>query len=368
MPGFRFLRAMFVIVVLMAYCSLYAANTGNDYLSNWPNGTAPAEVGKRVAENVLARHFDFESNSKRPFVIYPEVISSYGALTIASVTHDTNLQTQLVQKFEPFLKPEGAKRVSTEAHVDFHVFGIVPLEIAMDTKDARFLTWGKRFADEQWEHTTPDGITAEARYWIDDMYMITVLQTEAYRATGDQKYIDRAARTMTAYICQLQQTNGLFFHGTNSPFYWSRGNGWVAAGMAELLRSLPENHPDRASLLAAYRKMMSALLKYQGSDGLWRQLMDDPEAWSETSGSGMFTFALVTGVKSSWLDAKTYGPAARKAWLGLLQHLNPDGNIRDVCVGTNKGNSREFYLQRPRATGDLHGEAPLLWTASAMLR
>jgi len=328
----------------------------------------PAEVGKRVAENVLARRFDFETNPKHPYVIYPEVISEYGALTVASLTHDTNLQARLVQKFEPFLKPERANRVSTEGHVDFCVFGVAPLEMHIDTRDDRFLIWGKTFVDRQWEQSTPDGITSQARYWIDDMYMITALQTEAFRATDDRKYIDNAARTMTSYIQRLQQTNGLFFHGTNAPFYWSRGNGWVAAGMAELLRSLPQNHPDHAAVMQAYQRMMAALLKYQGEDGLWHQLMDDPTAWSETSGSGMFAYALVTGVKSGWLDAKTYGPSARKAWLGLIEHLNPDGNIRDVCVGTNKGSSREFYLQRPRATGDLHGEAPVLWTASALLR
>ena len=366
----RFCSSILLLaIVIQAACfSSRAAGAADGYLSNWPAGTVPAEVGKRVAENVLARHFDFESNPKRQFVIYPEVIAEYGALTVAKLSHDTNLQAQLVQKFEPFLKPDQAQRVSAEAHVDFRVFGIVPLEIFIDTKDARFLSWGQSFADRQWDQTTPDGITAEARYWIDDMYMITALQTEAFRATGDQKYLDRAARTMAAYIRQLQQTNGLFFHGTNAPFYWSRGNGWVAAGMAELLRSLPENHPERAALMEAYRKMMTALLKYQGDDGLWRQLADDPAAWSETSGSGMFAFALVTGVKSGWLDAKTYGPAARKAWLGLLQHLGPDGNLRDVCVGTNQGKTREFYLDRPRATGDLHGEAPVLWTASALLR
>jgi len=64
--------------------------------------------------------------------------------------------------------------------------------------------------------------------------------------------------------------------------------------MTELLRSLPPNHPRRARILEGYRKMMAALLEYQGEDGLWRQLIDHPEAWSETSGTGMFTFAIVT--------------------------------------------------------------------------
>jgi unsaturated rhamnogalacturonyl hydrolase len=138
--------------------------------------------------------------------------------------------------------------------------------------------------------------------------------------------------------------------------------------MTELLRSLPTDHPRRARILAAHQKMMAALLKYQGDDGLWRQLIDHPEAWPETSSTGMFAFAMVTGVKNGWLDRSTYGPAARKAWLGLVTYLDKDGNVRDVCVGTGKGDSGDYYLNRPRHVGDLHGQAPMLWTASALLR
>jgi len=365
--NYRLLLLCVFCAQLGAACS-FAAKPGEAYFSDWPPGATPAEVGKRVATNVLARKFDFETNPKRRYVIYPEVVATYGALTVANLIDDRDLSAHLQQKFEPFLKPEGAPKVSPEGHVDYRVFGIVPLEIYMETGDQKFLDWGKGFADSQWEKTTEDGITAEARYWIDDMYMITVLETQAYRATGDPKYIERAARTMVAYVNRLQQTNGLFFHGTNAPFFWSRGNGWVAAGMAELLRSLPETNPQRGSLMAAYQKIMSAVLKYQDGDGLWHQLVDDPSAWTETSGSGMFAFALVTGVKVGWLKESMYGPAARKAWLGLVRHIDSNGNIDGVCAGTNKGDSKEFYLQRPRLTGDLHGEAAVLWTASALLR
>jgi rhamnogalacturonyl hydrolase YesR len=114
--------------------------------------------------------------------------------------------------------------------------------------------------------------------------------------------------------------------------------------------------------------MMASLLRYQGEDGLWRQLLDHPEAWPETSGTGMFTFAMVTGVKNGWLDGKAYGRAARRAWLGLVKYIDEQGNVREVCAGTNKGSSVQYYLDRPRNVGDLHGQAPILWSASALLR
>ncbi|RYD31301.1 MAG: glycosyl hydrolase, partial [Verrucomicrobiaceae bacterium] len=223
-------------------------------------------------------------------------------------------------------------------------------------------------ADAQWENPTPDGITAEARYWIDDMYMIPLVQAQAFRATGEMKYLDRAALTMVAYLEKMQEPNGLFYHGTNAHFFWGRGNGWMAAGSAELLRSLPESHPKHAIILEGYRKMMAGLLANQTEDGMWRQLIDKPESWPETSGTAMFTFSMVTGVKNGWLDEKPYGPAARKAWLALVGHLDENANLREVCIGTDKGFSEPFYLDRPRTAGDLHGQSPMLWTASALLR
>ena len=339
----------------------------SEYFNNWPAGTSPKEIGKRLAENFAKRDFEFQSG-KRQFVIYPEACAWYGSLNVAKEIGDRDLTSRLIKKFDRFLASDGANNISSQAHVDYRVFGIVPLEIFKETKDQRYLPIGQGLADKQWDNPTPDGITAEARYWIDDMYMITAVQVQAFRATGDNKYLDRAAKTEVAYLDKLQQPNGLFFHAPDSQFYWGRGNGWEAAGMTELLLSLPKNHPLRPRIIAGYNTMMASLLKYQGEDGLWRQLLDHPEPWAETSGTGMFAFAFITGVKNGWLPKKTYGPAARKAWLGLVKHTDENGNVSDVCEGTNKGPSVQYYLDRKRLTGDLHGQAASLWSAMALLR
>jgi unsaturated rhamnogalacturonyl hydrolase len=369
-------KAIALTLAALMLLSLTPAARAADPFRDWPAGASPREVGKRVAENFLARKLEWEQG-KRKYVIYPEVCAWYGSLTVARLTKDRDLTARLKAKFDPYLTPEGAAHISPDAHVDYHVFGAVPLELYVETKDARYLELGRGFADRQWEKTTPDGITTEARYWVDDMYMMNILQAQAFRATGDIKYLDHASLATATYLDRLQQPNGLFFHAADSPFYWGRGNGWYAAGMAELLRSLPKKHPRRARIMQGYKTMMASLLKYQAEDGLWRQLVDRPDVWAETSGTGMFAFAMVTGVKEGWLDAKTYGPAARRAWLGLVRHLDAEANVDEVCVGTNKAFQEvgpdldaqlKFYLARARKTGDLHGQSPILWTATALLR
>jgi unsaturated rhamnogalacturonyl hydrolase len=257
--------------------------------------------------------------------------------------------------------------VPDKEHVDFDIFGVVPLEISIETSDDRTRQMGLRFADRQWAHPQPDGLSGQTRFWIDDMYMLTILQLEAYRATKDTKYLDRAAHEMTAYLRKLQQPNGLFYHAPDVPFFWGRGNGWVAAGMTEMLLTLPATHPDRAKILSGYRKMMAELARDQNPDGMWRQLIDKPESWEESSSTGMFTFAMVEGVRRGWLAEETYGPVARRAWIALAGFVDQNGDVTNICVGTGKQNSYDYYLARPRSTGDFHGQAPLMWAARALL-
>ena len=347
------------------------------YFTNWPSGFSPEEVGKRVAEHfVTSPHQDPEK------MVYPEVCTWYGALSFAQLSRDKDLSAKLIQRFEPLLSAPGSDLIHRERHVDYSMFGSLPLEIYIETKDPKYLALGKSFADMQWDPLPPDvrvhegmppeslapGLTPETRFWVDDMYMITILQVQAYRATGDPKYLDRAALEMAAYLDKLQQPNGLFYHAPDVPFFWGRGDGWFAAGMSELLRSLPANHPKRPRIMDGYKKMMPALVHFQEPDGMWHQLIDRPDSFEETSSTGMFTFALITGIKNGWLDEETYGPAARKAWLALAGYVDQNANVTSICVGTGKKNDLEYYLTRPRHTGDMHGQAPVLWSASALLR
>lgn len=358
----------------------YAQSKNETGLKNWPKGTSPQEVGKKVAARfVESPHQNYGRPTPPKTITYPEVCAWYGALTFAKESKDKGLAKQLVNRFEPLFTTE-ASMVPVPDHVDYCVFGAVPLELYMQTKDQRYLDMGKTIADKQWgppegSRVKPEshdyynrGLTWMTRMWIDDMFMITAVQAQAYRATGDKKYIERAAKEMVVYLDSLQKPNGLFYHAPDVPFFWGRGDGWMAVGMAELLRSLPKDNPNRARIMQGYKLMMSSLLKYQAETGMWRQLIDDAQSWPETSCTGMFTFAMITGVKEGWLDKKTYEPAARKAWLGLITYIDEKGDIREVCQGTNKKNDRQYYLDRERITGDMHGQAPVLWCATALLR
>lgn len=368
------------VTVLAATATVHAQSSAIQAFKSWPQGASPAEVGKKIAARFIATpHTNFNRPTPPKVITYPETCTWYGALTFAKVTGNKALTRQLADRFEPLFGSRDSL-IPVPDHVDYTVFGSVPLELYMQTKEERYLKLGKMFADKQWgppegKRVTAEshrfynkGLTWQTRLWIDDMFMITAVQSQAYRATGNLLYITKAAKEMVFYLDSLQQPNGLFYHAPDVPYFWGRGDGWMAVGMSELLRSLPKNNPDRPRIMEGYKKMMATLLKYQAEDGMWRQLIDDPNSWKETSCTGMFTCAFITGVKEGWLDKAIYAPAARKAWLSLIQYINSDGDITDVCEGTNKKDSHQYYLDRKRNTGDLHGQAPLLWCATAFLR
>jgi rhamnogalacturonyl hydrolase YesR len=356
--------AVFILMTVLGLAGC-ASNVGKNpkAFSDWPPGKSPRAIGHQVATNMLPRWI-----VTKPYVHYAEDSAWVHGLQFAELTGNPELKEALIRRFDRFLEPGGTNLISMQRHVDHTIFGIVPLELYIQTGEEKYLQIGKMLADRQWEDPRPDGLSSETRFWIDDMYMITILQVQAYRATGDMVYLDRASLEMEAYLDKLQRPNGLFYHGPEFPFFWGRGNGWVAAGMTESLRFLPKDHPKRDRIMASYQKMMAALLQYQDPDGMWHQLIDGPDSYKETSCTAMFSYAMITGVKEGWLPEKPYAEAARKAWLALTDYIDADGNVDQVCVGTGQKNDRQYYLDRPRRKGDHHGQAPTLWCAVAFLR
>lgn len=375
------MKQTFLLILLTSIVFGGYAKTKEYDLKHWPKGKSPIEIGTRIAEKFLktphSRYGNTHPETPPTQITYPDVCAWLGGMWFAEVTKNDRLFNRFETRFSPLFDAEKNLQPKPN-HVDNNVFGSVPLELYMKTKQQKYLDLGLLYADAQWtlpgdarpeqKDFADKGYSWQTRIWIDDMFMITAIQSQAYRATGDRKYIDRAAKEMVFYLDQIQLENGLFYHSPEAHYIWGRGNGWMAVGMAEILRILPKDNPNRERIITGYHKMMAALLKYQEPDGMWRQIIDDPEAWKETSGTAMFTYAMITGVKNGWLDQKTYGTAARKGWLALISYINTNDELTEVCEGTSIKNDRNHYMNRKRIVGDLHGQAPLLWCATALLR
>lgn len=348
------------------------AACGAEHFKDWPSGRSPKEIGLKLTKL-------FDSQAVDTSKHYKTACTWYGALDVAGLLEDGSLKT-LISKFDS-LKTNFVSSTTQENHVDNSVFGIVPLEIYLQNGDTAIRDLGLAVADHQ-----VTNISAQKRMAVDDMFMITGLQVQAYRAAPEDKkmkYLNLAADTMVEYL-KMQKTDGCFYQKEGANAKWGRGNGWFASGMAEMMRELDPSHKHYQTIRTAYEKMMKGLLDYQIKSGtgagLWYQVIDskDTKNWPETSGSAMFAYAMITGVRLCILDAATYGPAAVAAWNALTSstYLGSDGKLKEIsdwCYWTSaEGDALNYYITvrgtNSRVTGDGHGQAPLLWAAAALLR
>jgi rhamnogalacturonyl hydrolase YesR len=224
----------------------------------------------------------------------------------------------------------------------------------------------------------PDGTLARPRpqpvsLWIDDLYMSVPFLAQMAVLTGERRYFDDAARQVLQYSARLQNgATGLYDHAwfentaPDPKFYWGRGHGWALMAMAELLSALPENHADRTRVLETFQRAAQGVAAVQSATGLWRQLLDKPDSYLETSASAMFTFAIARGVNRGWLSP-SYAPVAQAGWQAVATRVRPDGQIEGICVGTTAAYDAVYYYNRPTALHAMQGYGPVLMAGAEVI-
>ena len=196
-----------------------------------------------------------------------------------------------------------------------------------------------------------DNPAAPVWWWCDALFMAPPSWARLYRATGSRAYLDYMDRQWWATSNFLYDpAEHLFFRDSNffvkrekngQKLFWSRGNGWVMAGLVRVLEELPNDYPTRAKYIRQYKEMAARLAAIQSSDGLWRPGLLDPQAYNlpEMSGSGFFIYALAWGVSHGILDRKQYMPVIETGWKGMLSHVYADGRVGSIQpIASGPGN------------------------------
>jgi unsaturated rhamnogalacturonyl hydrolase len=185
----------------------------------------------------------------------------------------------------------------------------------------------------------PDDPAKNLWWWCDALFMAPPVLVRLSEITGDPKYLrymDHEWQITTAALYDPQEKlfsrDDRYINRTEAngkKLFWSRGNGWVLAGLAEVLTYMPANDPLRPRYVAQFQAMADRVLELQQPNGLWRSGLLDQAAYDspEVSGSGFFTFAMTWGVNAGLLDRARFAPALAKAWSGMLDHVYADGRL-----------------------------------------
>ena len=125
----------------------------------------------------------------------------------------------------------------------------------------------------------------------------------------------------------------------NRKEFWGGGNGWAAAGLARVIRLLPDNRTeDRQRLITFATDLIDGCLAHQRPDGLFQDVVDRPETFLETNLAQMLAYAIYTGLSSAWLPHRYRAPADRMRSAARAQ-MDRFGFVQHVCGAPGFGRS-----------------------------
>ena len=294
-----------------------------------------------------------------PSISYIPALAWVHTLRVAEMDDDASLRDKVLEEVRPWLsggQPLFGNRISFAALAGTMIFSELTGLAGQDGQAAaRLAAEGVALAAAE----TAPGMPERASGWSDDFFLGTIAAVRA----RDPEGLAAAVRLVTTTAARLQQPDGLFHHDADAPTAWGRGNGFGALGLSELLTVLPADHPEREAVLDIHRRHLAGMRSQQAPDGMWRQIVDVPGSYRETSVTAMTLTAMARGIRMEWLD-DSYRPVVDRAWRALLAHVADDGTLVDVCFSTGAGPTRRHYLDRPAVNGaDDRGGAMVLGAA-----
>ena len=182
--------------------------------------------------------------------------------------------------------------------------------------------------------------TCQVRWcWADAIFMAPPAWALTTQVSGDPRYVDYAAKETRAIIEYLQDPEtGLLFRDSRyfdavtdngQGVFWSRGNGWVFAGLARFIEAMPEDHPERPLMVETFQTLAAKLVTIQREDGYWPTSLLDPELLTnpETSGTAFFGFGLAWGLNNGLIEGAEYVQARDKAWDAMRAATENSGMV-----------------------------------------
>lgn len=240
-------------------------------------------------------------------------------------------------------------------HADDHVVAQYYLELFQNDKNNKYIKnlitdFDKILSDKPTEPLDfePKGKYQEEGYdhdcqkrwcWSDALFMSPPAWFGLSAMTGDPKYAEYADaeyRATTDYL--FDQDSGFYYRDSRffskredsgEKIFWSRGNGWVFAGLTSVIDSMPKEDARRNWYIELFQKMSKSLIAVQSNAGYWPVSLEAGHKYpvAETSGTAFFLSGLAWGVNNGTLNCEAYMPSVKKAWTALKSAQKSDGML-----------------------------------------
>lgn len=278
-------------------------------------------------------------------------------------------------------------------NLDMICMGRTALRMFRATGEAKYEKACRRLIEQiKTQPRTPEGgFWHKAIYpqqmWLDGIYMACPFLAEFAAAFGETEWADLAVSQMKLIFEKTRLDSGLHAHAWDSakaqrwadpetgrsPHVWGRAMGWFVMAHADVLMSLPKDHPGYGEIAAQMKSLLAAVMAARGSDKLWHQVMDRQESaenYAESSCSAMFIYGLCEGVRLG-LAGREADDMARESMDALWERnviTAADGypELTKICKVAGLGGTPyrsgtyEYYVTETVCSGDTKGTAPFL--------
>ena len=348
-----------------------SAAAGNSEADATPQGTLSPKISRKPIEHAIRLVADWqlrqsEGKYNQDWTYAPLYL---GLLAASQATHDPRYHDVVLKQAEQFQWKLWSTR---NLHADDEAIAQAYEQLYAEKRDSSRITDARATFDRLVEHQpAPD---KDLWWWCDALFMAPAGLAEMSTLTGNRKYVEAMDREWSLTQQHLYAPQQKLFYRDASwigkqekngqPVFWSRGNGWVLAGLADVLRAMPKTDPLRPRYEELFRQMAQRIASLQGADGLWRPGLLDPETYPlpEISGSAFFAYAITWGVNNGLLSRAAFAPVIEKAWNGMLRHVYADGRLG--CIQPIGAAPGEFV----QSSSYVYGVGAFLLTGREMLQ
>ncbi len=221
-------------------------------------------------------------------------------------------------------------------------------------------------------HSWAGGQPPRYKVWLDGIYMLQPFLAHHAAAVGDSAQLALVQERLDWVADTMLSPNGMYYHACNSredvcPYHWSRAMGWYGMAMVDVMEVLPEAYLEKRR--KALQVFVDGILPYQSKSGLWANLADRPVTQTnrlETSGTAMFVYTILKGVRRGWLDP-TYREAAMEGFAGMVREKLKDGALTDIYLKASANNTNNYELTEYYLPDEGKGSGPFIMAYAEML-
>jgi unsaturated rhamnogalacturonyl hydrolase len=264
-----------------------------------------------------------------------------GDMALYRVTQDQRYLDQLLHiaegnHWQPGIRKTKDGKTTILRHADDLAVGQAYLELYLLRHDERMIAPLQKRVDSIMSEPMAGHLDW---WWCDALFMAPPMLARLSNATGEAKYLDYMDKQFwdTADFLYDKHEHLMFrdknYFAMKEPngqkVFWSRGDGWVLAGIARVLQFMPADSPDRSKYIDLFRDLSNRVAGLQQSDGFWRMSLLDPDSVpnGESSGTALYCFAFAWGVNNGILPRDRFMPVIDKAWSALAGATETNGRL-----------------------------------------